>query len=453
MYRSLFILLVVSLQTACQHVFLQPQQEVYVPDAFQAAEETQSLPVQQPWLDDFDDVLLKKIINQAMNDNLDLKRLSSLAESASARASIEGARLLPQADLNADAGRGRSAVRTTNRLSAQVAVSWEADVWGRLQNSQQAAVLDYQSTVDDLEAAKLSLAARIARLWFQLIEIRQQWQLATSTAANFRNSLRIIEERYRRGLNSALDVRLARTDIATADNIISGWQRQYDTGLRQLDVLLGRYPAAAAELPDNLPQLIGTVPVGLPADLLIRRPDLQAAEQRLSAADERLQAAHKNRLPDIRLTGSGGVSSSALNQLLDWDSLIWNLLASLVQPVFDGGRLDAEQLLAESQHAEIWSEYAAAILTAFQEVESSLNAETDYNHQLAALTTASEEAAAAEALAVSQYQRGLIDIITLLESQRRAFTAESSRLRIERERLENRINLYLALGGDFEQSV
>jgi NodT family efflux transporter outer membrane factor (OMF) lipoprotein len=216
--------------------------------------------------------------------------------------------------------------------------------------------------------------------------------------------------------------------------------------------LLGHYPSGELQISDQLPELKTTVPVGLPSQLLIRRPDLIAAEHRLTAAGERLQEAQKNRLPSIRLTGSGGVGSSALNELLNWDSLVWSLLAGVTQPVFEGGRLDADRALAKARHGEAWANYAQTVLVAFQEVETALAAEDRFVQQLEQLQRATDEANEAADLALSRYQNGLTDIITLLDAQRRAFDAKSALLRTQRERLDNRVALYLALGGEFSQS-
>ena len=449
--RSLFLILLV-MTTACVKDESIDHPPIAGNENWQAESSVINLDQPQAWLDDLNSSKLNQLVDQALSENLLLRSALARWQSAQARTKISGAPLKPQVEVNAEAGRQRINRFSSDRFSMNVSASWEADVWGKLSNAAQAAIEDEQAFAADYHAAELSLAANVARNWFAIIETNLQEQLAVKTAETFKQSQEVIEERYRRGLNSALDVRLARTDVATAENEIVRRQREKDGLIRQLDILLGQYPSGELLIPDQLPELVTTVPTGLPSQLLIRRPDLLAAEYRLTAAGERLQEARKNRLPSIRLTGSGGVGSSALNELLDWDSLVWSLLVGVTQPIFEGGRLDAERTLAEAQHGEAWADYAQAVLVAFREVETALAAEDRFVQQLEQLQLATDEALEASDLALSRYQKGLVDIITLLDAQRRAFNAESALLRIQRERLDNRVALYLALGGEFSSS-
>lgn len=449
--RSIPVLMIL-LCTGCVKETPIKQEPITTSENWQAESSVINLEQPQAWLDDLESPKLNQYVEEALSRNLTLKASLARWQAAQARSDIAGAPLKPRVEAGADVSRQRINRNTGNNFSANISASWEADVWGRLTNAERAATDDEEAFAADYQAGRLSLAADVTLSWFAIIESSLQEQLARKTAATFKQSLEVIEERYRRGLNSALDVRLSRTDVATAENEITRRQREKDGILRRLDLLLGRYPAAEIKTADQLPGLLEKVPVGLPSQLLIRRPDLIAAERRLSAAGERLQEARKNRLPSIRLTGSGGLGSSDLNNLLDWDSLVWSLLAGLTQPIFEGGRLDAERTLAEAQHGEAWANYAQAVLVAFREVETALAAEDRFVQQLEQLQLATNEAQEAVDLALARYQAGLTDIITLLEAQRRAFNSESTLLRTRRERLDNRVALYLALGGEFSPS-
>jgi len=409
----------------------------------------------QHWLEDFDAPHLQALVNAALAHNHDLQAAAARVAAARARARIAGAPLLPDAELGLDAARskqrisGGSSSRTASSFELEAAVSWDPDVWGRLGNAARAAAVDAEAARADYRGARLLLAADVARSWFAAIEAELQLQLAARTVESFRDSLAVIEERYRAGLNTALDVRLARENVASGENVLASRRRERDAVLRTLEMLLGRYPRSELTVDAILPAVREAVPAGLPAELLGRRPDLVAAERRLQAAGERLEEARKNRLPSVRLTASGGTASSQLRELLDWDNLVWSLLAGITQPLFQGSRLSAEQALAQADRREAWAAYAQTVLTAFREVETALAAEAHYVEQEAALRRASEEAGAAADLALARYSQGLTDIVTLLEAQRRAFNAESTRLRTARERLANRVALHLALGGDF----
>ncbi len=420
-----------------------------IPESWQAESAIIKLDQPQNWLDDLHDPLLNQLVAEAIQNNLTLKASHARWQAAQAQSTIAGAPLKPSVAAGTDVSRQRANQISRNNYSLDVNASWEVDVWGRLSNAAQTAIENEHAFAADVNAAQLSLAANVALNWFAITESSQQESLAQQNADTFKQSLEVIEERYRRGLNTALDVRLARSEVASAENQITSRRQTKDGLLRQLDVQLGRYPAAEIQSTNQLPTLIEAIPVGLPAQLLSRRPDLIAAEHRLNSAGERLEQARKNRLPTIRLTANGGLSSPELNQLLDWDSLVWTLLAGITQPIFEGGRLDAERALAKAQHSEAWASYAQTTLQAFREVETALAAEDQFSQQLEQLQRASNEAQQAAELALSHYQRGLADIITLLQSQRRAFDASSRLLRTSRERLDNRVALYLALGGEF----
>lgn len=420
--------------------------------------DTQALPGEpRAWLLDFDSPELTVLVNQALGGNFDLRAALARVDAARARADIAGADLWPQIDLSLDASRRRSVIETgdgttdvtENRYSIEGAVTWEADVWGRIRNRSRAAALDALSVESDYRAARLSLAANVARSWFETIEAEQQLQLAQTVVRYFRDSQEVTEGRYRRGIATALDVRLGRQNVASAESNLALRQRQRDAAARSLETLIGRYPAGALEIPDELPSIVTEIPIGLPSELLERRPDLIAARQSLFASGERLLEANKNRLPSFRLTASGGYTSEEFARLLDYDALVWSLIAGVTQPIFEGGRLSAERALAAADDREAWAQYAQAVLDAFREVESTLAAEAYLVDEEAALTRASEEAREAAILALDEYRRGLTDIVTLLESQRRAVNSEISRLQVARLRLENRVNLYLALGGPF----
>ena len=192
------------------------------------------------------------------------------------------------------------------------------------------------------------------------------------------------------------------------------------------------------------------MPAGLPVEILERRPDVRAALLRLRASNQRVDAASKRRLPSIRLTGAGGLGSSELRDLLDFNSILWNLAASLVAPIVDAGRIQAQVDLSEARSNVALTNLAAVLLGAFREVETALAAEHYLAQQEQALREAATESAAAAGLALERYRKGLVDIVTWLEARRRAFDAKSSLLTVSNQRLQNRITLHLALAGDFE---
>jgi NodT family efflux transporter outer membrane factor (OMF) lipoprotein len=431
----------------------EPQRQLPHPPAGWTALTTETSAPPSAWLNSFADPQLVKLVDEALQGNYNLQLLAARIKTAAARARIAGAELSPTAELQFGAARRQSnsngSAAIENNFSWQGSLSWEVDLWKRLGYGKQAALNEVEASLADRQAAQFSLAANVARNWFRLSEAELQLQLASDTEASYRQSLQVIEEQYRSGINSALDLRLARSSLANAQSIRADRQRQLDLQRRELEILLGRYPSGTLQTAGRLPLLAMAVPVGLPSTLLQRRPDLQAAALRLTAGSQRFAAADLNRLPIFQLTAATGAASDRLYQLLDWDYLLWSLAGSLVQPLFDGGQRSAEQDLAAGQVEELLADYASSALNAYREVEAALAAESYLQQQERALQTSATEAIEAQALAEQRYRQGLEGIITLLETQRRAFSARLTLFATSRQRLENRINLHLALGGPF----
>jgi outer membrane protein TolC len=211
------------------------------------------------------------------------------------------------------------------------------------------------------------------------------------------------------------------------------------------------YPGRELLVPTELPDTPPPIPAGLPADLIARRPDLAAAERRLAASDERYKAARRDRYPRISLTASAGTSSDSLTNLVNGNFSIWSLAFNVLQPIFQGGRLRAAVNLSEAQADEVLINYTGAALRAYSEVETALAAEEYLAEREADLATAAEQSRAAESLSEQRYGAGIEGFITVLESQRRALQADGEWITARRQRLENRVDLYLALGGGFER--
>jgi multidrug efflux system outer membrane protein len=427
------------------------------------------------WLQDLSAPGLEPLVREAIEHNRDLKAAAARLSAAKARAVVAGADRWPQ--LGGDL-RGSHSKRERNRNQSNLSngeaaatdlsslsfedydlglnLSWEIDLWGRLRNVQRAAIAEYQASRADFYAARLSLAANSAKGWFNAVEAARLNALANETLASFKSNLEVVVQAFERGINddagtdNALDIRLARANVATAEANVHATRRNLDAAKRSLEVLLGRYPAEQIAVANSFPNLPRGVPAGLPSELLLRRPDILASEWRLSASGERVSAARKAFLPSIRLTASEGSQTARFRDLLDADTIAKNIAANLAQPLFEGGRLLANSRIAGAEREENIETYAQIALTAFEEVETTLAAERYLAEQEAALEVAAAESVQAESLAETQYSRGLVDIITVLESQRRSFNSRSALISISNQRLQNRIDLYLSLGGDFD---
>jgi len=457
-------LIVLAILTGCTSAprAAQPDLDVTLPAQWTAGAGGTS-GIAPGWWTDFHDSQLDELVAVALRRNHDLRAAVARVDSAWAEAKIAGADLQPNVGLGFNATRQRqnfiglpipgdeggvlSTTFTTYGVSLDT--TWEIDLWGRLRAQSRAALADFQAAAADLYGVSISLAGQTVKAYFAAVEANQQRALAQTTVTSFEASAAKVASRYQRGLRSSLDLRLALSNLADAKALLEQRKQQQDAALRQLEILLGRYPGHDLAVPIELPPLPGPIPAGIPADLVSRRPDLVAAERRLAAVDSRLAAARAALYPSISLTASGGTASQDLEDLLDFDFRVWSLVGNLTQPLFQGGRLRANVDRARATRDEAVERYASDALKAFSEVESALAAEEFLSARKISLEEAARQAKAAWELAEDRYRSGLEDYVTVLEAQRRSLNSTSGLLTIERLRLDNRVDLYLALGGGF----
>lgn len=426
------------------------------------------------WVKSFGDPVLNSLVDRALTHNYDLKSAAARVDAAVAQARIDSAGLWPQLSFAPayqytqvrDAGFGSAEFSV---FEAMFDMSWELDLWGRIRSLRTAALEDAEAANEDFNAARLSLVARVAQNYFALLEAQLQTKVAEESVTDRSNIASVTQGRFEKGLVRGLDVRLALTDLANAKSQLSQAKNRVQVITRQLEVLLGQYPAdelqktvkfkpVLTDLTDKtdssildvrqaLPDPPELLPAGLPSDLLARRPDLIAAFRRLLVADARLDSAKKLMLPRITLTGVGGTRDSALIDLADPRSAVWNLFAGIMQPIFTGGRIRGGIQLNEARVDEALNRYQDVALNAFREVEQALAAEEWLREQEKVLREAVTQTRASHELALYYYRLGFIQILTLLDSYRSNLNAQSAHLSVKRQLLNNRINLYLALGG------
>ncbi|MEM9015438.1 MAG: efflux transporter outer membrane subunit [Verrucomicrobiota bacterium] len=333
-------------------------------------------------------------------------------------------------------------------------MSWEIDLWGRIRAATSASVADFEASEFDFATAQLSLAGQATKAWFALAEARDQVALTRSTLATFRSTEQLIRDRFETGVEEngrsfASELLLAEGDVARAIDNLNSQEELVGRSARQLEVLAGEYPAGVAGGNATLPSFPGQVPADLPASLLDRRPDLAAAERRIAGADQRLLEAKRALLPSIGLTSSFGTSSEDVSNLLNGDFSIWSIAGNIAQPILQGGRLRANISRQDAELQVAAAEFEQAALTAFAEVENALGAEQFLSNRVSALIQSARLNRAAYLRAREEFELGTGDILTVLSSQERDFTSRSQLLTVRRLRLENRVDLYLALGGSF----
>ncbi|MGJ8695644.1 MAG: efflux transporter outer membrane subunit [Verrucomicrobiaceae bacterium] len=383
-------------------------------------------------------------INRALARNPDLKASYALLQEAGFNTRRTRAALSPSLSTNAAAGSSDFGIQT-DRFSATLDAQWELDVWGRIRSGVTATSLDEAAIAADHAAARQSIAAQTAQAYLDLVAASQLVDLNERSLKSFESTYSRVERRFERGLANLGDSDLARTDVENTRAQLAARRDQRDQAARRLATLAGDYPDTGNRAA-SFPSLSKTIPAGVPSTLLMRRPDIDAAYQRLRAADARITVAHRDLYPSFSLTASGGQQSPTLKNLADSNFSVWSFAANLSAPLFDAGQRQAELGAANSRAQQALSSYHATVLNALREVEDALGSEHYLATRQAATSRALTAARSAEDSVRRNYESGLLELLSLLETQRRSFSTEESLINIRTLRYQNRVSLALALG-------
>ena len=333
--------------------------------------------------------------------------------------------------------------------------SYELDLWGRLARAEEGARSSILAAVENQRTVAQSIVAETISLYLSTETTERRIQILEKSIDNYRQSVKLVEFRYNRGLASILDLRQARRVLAQSEASLPSLNQELGTAQQKMAVLLGRYPRTRPPRKHSKDYFknLAPVPPGLPSSLLLRRPDLRAAEGRLKTLNAQIGEARANRFPHITLTGSYGYSSDALNHLLRPESELWSLAAGLVQPLFDAARLKAVEEGARARYRQGMADYAKAVLNAFSEVENALLVRQEQLKRRKLVLMLIEEARATQKVAEGRYRRGLTGYITVLDAQQSRFQAEETLVLVELAILTNRVSLYRSLGGGWEKGL
>jgi NodT family efflux transporter outer membrane factor (OMF) lipoprotein len=308
----------------------------------------------------------------------------------------------------------------------------------------------YEAAQLDAEYARQSIAAMVAKGWFLATEARLQKAQAQAMADSSGKLVLLAQDRLRIGRGDEFDVNIAQASVSTFRDTERSLEMAYQQALRALELLVGRYPSATVAVPQRLAQLPGDVPVGLPSELLERRPDVVAAERRVAGAFYRTEEAKAARLPKIALTMSVTSITSELFVLKNHDNPVWSLGAGLLQPIFLGGQLQAQVDVRTAEQKQAVAEYGRIGARAFSEVEDALSNSFLLADREVILAGAVRENARALDLAGVRFRVGSGDLRGVQQQQLSLYSAQVALLRVQAERLVQRVNLHLALGGGFE---
>jgi NodT family efflux transporter outer membrane factor (OMF) lipoprotein len=408
--------------------------------------------VVEGWLIAFNDDQLTAAVSEAIAHNADLRVGAARVEQALLHAKLAGAKLYPSVDFLARGG-GKLSGDGSGLQGGVLTASWEVDLWGRVRYGRAASAAQAVSAQADYAYARESIAALVAKSWILATEMGLQAEAARDTIRANEELVRLADERARIGVGNQADAYSARATVGSYRDLLRQLELGRSEAIRALELLLGRYPSAAAVTSPRLPSFPGAVPGGLPSELLERRPDVIAAERRVAAAFNRIGEAKAARLPKISLTTGVSAITSELFLLKDHDNPVWNVGAGLLAPIFTGGALKTQVAIRTAEQKQAIAEYGAIGLRAFGEVEAALANEFAARDREEILAQALSDNQQALTMVQTQFKIGSTDLRFVEQKQLSVTTTRSALIRVQAEQRIQRINLHLALGGSFELPV
>jgi multidrug efflux system outer membrane protein len=456
--------------------------QVPVPAAWSEAQpgkaEASAAAVSQ-WWTTFKDPVLESLIARAVQSNWDLRTATGRVREARAQRGVAGADLWPTINLSGSYTRQRASENAIPFSSGAGSsstsggpspflqglkldqdlfqtgfdASWEIDLFGGVRRSIEAADADLASSQESLRDTLVSLLAEVARNYVEVSGFQRRLAIARENLQAQRDTLELTRARFNAGLTSELDVEQAASQLATTRSQIPPLETSLKQGVHRLGVLIGQAPGAlleelstAAPIPTAPPE----VPVGLPAELLRRRPDIRRAERQLAAATARIGVAEADLYPKLSLTGSLGLESLQLTDLPKGASRFWAVGPTVSWPIFDAGRIRANIAAQDARTDQQFSTYQQTVMTALEEVENALVAYSREQARRTQLMEAAEANRRAVALATDLYRNGLGTFLNVLDSERVLFASQSDLAQSQATVSTDVVALYKALGGGWE---
>ncbi|MDR6958672.1 NodT family efflux transporter outer membrane factor (OMF) lipoprotein [Pseudomonas brassicacearum] len=459
MKASLTLLAASLLLAACASPLSPPDSGIQPPPAWQHLDAPSVRADNQQWWTHFGSPQLNRLIEQARLDSHDLAAAMARVRQAQASAVIAGAPLLPEirAGLNGNRqellrGKGYSQLdvdqdnRTIDYYDANLSASYELDFWGGKRAARGSALSTLSASQFDRATVELTLLSAVANSYTQALSLREQQRIAELNLANAESVLELVQTRYDAGSATALELSQQKSLVAAQQRRLPQVQQQAKEALITLAALLGQ-PVQAVRLDaEQFEQLQWpSIDAGVPSDLLRRRPDIAAAEARLTAAQADITVARAAMLPSVTLGLSLGTGADIADQLLR--NNVYNLSAGLAAPIFNNGRLRAERDKATARQEELLELYRAAIINGFADVEKALNNINGLDQQRQWQSEELQQAQTAFDIAQRRYQAGAEDLLTVLETQRTLYTAQDTNVQLRLARVQASVALYRALGG------
>ena len=438
---------------------------------------TDSSTVIGDWWESFEDSLFNDVLSDFNKSSPDLKTISSRMNVAKQILKINKASRLPSFSLGMngtsrkqnltafglsddffgggpdssqsnDSGSGVTSFSSSN-FGLNLTMQWELDVWGKLFNRARGASSEYQSAYYDLSFLSFSMRIQLAKLYFSTVESLEQYELSKETYNSVIELADMVSARYDKGLRSSLDLRLTKSSVASSKAQMEIRKQAYLVLVRRLESMLGKYPSGKYVVNSELASKLPSIAIGIPSEILNRRPDIKSSLAKLQAASHKKSESISSLLPSFILTSSTGNSSNDLNDVLNEDYQIWSQGLTVGLPLFQGGSIRANKNIAEENLNIAKQNLIKTIINAYSEVEQTLFAENSNDILLDAYENAAEQAEAAYKLSRERYDSGLVDLIAVMDSQQRWFLSRSQVLAAKKNKIDTRLNLLLAFGGNF----
>ncbi|WP_096700441.1 efflux transporter outer membrane subunit [Magnetospirillum sp. 15-1] len=418
----------------------------------------------QDWWRQFGSTRLGELMARAQAANFDLAAATARVRQADAQLSIAGASLLPSLSASAGETRARasraastttlSKARYTTTSSATLTASYEIDFWGKNAAAVDSAEAAAQASRFDLQTATLTAQSGVATTYFEILGLQERIRLVKESITNSEGILSVFRDRQLAGTATSLDVAQQESVLATQKATLAPLERQMRQDYNALAILTGRLPEDFGLVPETLGVLlVPAVGAGLPSELLARRPDVQSAEASLRAANADIAAARAAWFPSISLTGQGGFQSLDLLKMMTAQSLLWSVASSATQTIFDGGRIAGTVEQKRARFEELSQTYRKAVASAFSDVENALIAVEKAVEEVEAQRVAEATARRAFEIAQAQLAGGIVDVTTVLNTQKTLFTAQDSLAQARLSQMQAIVGLYKALGGGWQAGV
>ena len=404
------------------------------------------------WWSDFGDAQMSSLIRRALAGNRDLASAMARVREAQARRDAQKASLFPTLDYSGSRNAGKSWTdggtdRSSTSYSAGLSASWEADFFGKNRQSVLASSADAEAAKENLYSAQAALASEVALAYLDLRAAEERLEIVKRSLTSREETTQLASWRAQAGEIAPLELRQSESGLESARSQLASLEQNIGQTRNRLALLCGQAPGTLSLKSGPVPSPARRLVVGIPADTLRQRPDVRAAGYGWVSAIARTRSAEADRLPSLRLSGSLGVDTLKSSKLFNPESLATGIIAGISGPIFDTGRIRSNIEAQSAAEEQALLAYQSTVLTALSEVEDALIACRLSAQRLASLEKASAAAKDASKLASQKYRAGIIDITTVLDTQRSDLALEESVAAVQADRAAAHVQLYKALGG------